>query len=102
MDHGPLPGGAAHSDVFDPAVDANGVYTYTVAAGTACEAAATVTVGVQVPAANAGVDQASCIGDDGAARRDGWNDLPLEPGATLSDVNIADPLAFPSLPPPMP
>lgn len=89
------PGGAAHSDVFDPAVDANGIYTYTVAGGTACEATATVTVAVQVPAANAGVDQALCIGDTVQLAATGGTTFLWSPSATLSDVNIADPLAFP-------
>ncbi len=90
------PNGSAHSDVFDPAVDVNGVYTYVVAAGTACADSAAVTVNIQNPVANAGQDQALCIGDTVQLGATGGTAYSWSPAANLSDTTVADPLAFPT------
>ncbi|MBK9759405.1 MAG: gliding motility-associated C-terminal domain-containing protein [Flavobacteriales bacterium] len=52
------PGGAAHSGTFDPATDAAGLYTYTIAVPAPCSSvSSTVLVNVQQPP-NAGLDGA--------------------------------------------
>ncbi|MBK7945334.1 MAG: hypothetical protein IPJ85_08520 [Flavobacteriales bacterium] len=59
------PGGAAHSATFNPALDAFGVYTYTV--GNGCHnASATVTVN-QIAASSAGTNGSLTICSNGAA-----------------------------------
>jgi len=90
------PNNLPHSGVFDPAIDADGTYTYTVGGGTACEASSTLQVNVQVPPANAGADAAICIGDTTQLNATGGTNYSWAPGTDLSDVNIADPLAFPT------
>lgn len=60
------PGGAAHSGVFDPAIDAAGVYTYTVVGSSPClTASATVTVTINQPA-NAGINGSITVCSNGA------------------------------------
>ena len=60
------PGGGAFSGTYDPALDAPGIYTYTVAGMAPClGASATVTVGVN-PSPDAGVDGATTLCDVGA------------------------------------
>jgi gliding motility-associated-like protein len=90
------PNGSTHSDVLDPAVDVNGVYTYIVAGGTACADSATVTVSIQTPPADAGPNTALCIGDTVQLNATGGTIYAWTPGATLSDAAIADPFASPS------
>ncbi len=89
------PDGSAHGDVFDPAVDVNGVYTYVVAGGTACADSATVTVNVLNPTADAGPNTALCAGDTVQLNATGGATYAWSPAAGLSDAGIADPQAFP-------
>ncbi|HEX2616776.1 MAG TPA: hypothetical protein VHL57_04490, partial [Flavobacteriales bacterium] len=61
------PGGAVHSNTLDPASDASGVYTYTIAAVAPCTGdQAQVTVTINNPP-NAGVDGALTVCDQGGA-----------------------------------
>ncbi|MBS1581426.1 MAG: hypothetical protein JST66_04410, partial [Bacteroidetes bacterium] len=61
------PGGAAHSNLLDPAVDAVGVYTYTIAAVAPCAGdQSQVTVAINV-APDAGIDGAVTVCDQGAS-----------------------------------
>ena len=85
-----------HGPVFDPAIDPDGTYTYTVGAGTACEASSTLQVNVQVPPADAGQDDALCFGDTLQLNASGGSVFSWAPATDLSDANIADPLAFPT------
>ncbi|MBS1583823.1 MAG: gliding motility-associated C-terminal domain-containing protein, partial [Bacteroidetes bacterium] len=52
------PGGAAHSNLYDPSVDGPGTYTYTVAGMAPCGAAQSVVVVQETNTPNAGVDGA--------------------------------------------
>ncbi len=90
------PNNVPHSGAFDPAIDADGTYTYTVGGGTTCEASSTLQVNVQEPPANAGTDAAICIGDTAQLNATGGTNYSWTPGTDLSDANIADPLAFPT------
>ncbi len=89
------PNGDPHGGLFDPAVDIDGTYTFTVAAGTVCEAAATLEVVVQNPLVDAGSDQAICIGDTAQLDGQGTGSLAWSPVASLNDPSIADPIAYP-------
>ncbi|HEX2617553.1 MAG TPA: hypothetical protein VHL57_08425, partial [Flavobacteriales bacterium] len=61
------PGGAAHSNTLDPASDASGVYTYTIAAVAPCTGdQAQVTVTINNPP-NAGTDGVLTVCDQGGA-----------------------------------
>lgn len=86
----------AHSDVFDPAVDPDGTWTYTVAAGTSCEASATLFIAVQVPSVDAGADADVCIGGSSQLNANGTGAVVWSPGASLNDSTIVDPIATPS------
>ncbi|MEO8066987.1 MAG: gliding motility-associated C-terminal domain-containing protein [Flavobacteriales bacterium] len=90
------PNNQPHGSIFDPSVDIDGTYTYTVAGGTACEASSTLQVSVQVPPANAGADDALCIGDTLQLSASGGTIFSWAPAADLSDAAIANPLAFPT------
>jgi gliding motility-associated-like protein len=88
---------AAHSDTYDPATDEPGTYTYTIAGAVGCpDTSATVTVQELAPPANAGSDDALCIGDTTQLAGAGGPSYSWSPGTGLSAVDIADPLAFPS------
>jgi len=90
------PANNPHGGVFDPAVDPEGLYTYTVAGGTACEAVSTLYVSVLDPFVDAGADQAICIGDTAQLNGTGTGNVVWTPGLTLSDSLITDPLAYPT------
>lgn len=91
------PNNAPHGDVYDPAVDGPGVYTFTIAALGGCpDTSATVTVTELAPPVDAGADLALCIGDTAQLNASGGPDYSWTPGTGLSATDIADPLAFPA------
>lgn len=89
------PSNNPHGDVFDPAMDPDGTWTYTVAAGTSCEATSTLLINVQVPVADAGADDQLCIGGSVQLGGSGTGNPLWSPGATLNDSTILDPIASP-------
>ena len=89
------PNGDPHPGTFDPATDDAGIYTYTLGTDTTCMANATLTVGVIVPPADAGVDMALCIGDTVQLNATGGAGYAWSPMNDLTDPGIADPQAFP-------
>lgn len=91
------PNNQPHGSLFDPAVDQDGTYTYTVAGGTACEASTTLEVNVQVPPTDAGNNVALCIGDTVQLNASGGTDYSWSPATDLSDASIAGPQAFPTI-----
>ncbi|MBK9274255.1 MAG: gliding motility-associated C-terminal domain-containing protein [Flavobacteriales bacterium] len=91
------PNNAPHGDVYDPAVDEPGVYTFSIAAQGGCpDTSATVTVTELAPPADAGADLTLCIGDTAQLNATGGPDYSWSPGTGLSATDIADPLAFPT------
>ncbi len=91
------PNNAPHGDVYDPAVDEPGVYTFTVAAQGGCpDSSATVTVTEQAPAVDAGPDLTLCIGDTAQLSASGGPGYSWSPGTGLSATDVADPLAYPT------
>lgn len=84
------PDGSAHSDMFDPAVDPAGEYTYTIAVPAPCSSvSATVTVSIQQPP-NAGSDGALslCISGSGASLFAALNGSPGAGGTWTDPLGV--------------
>lgn len=92
--------GLSDPNIFDPIAnpEATQVYTLTITGGNLCSNTDQTTLTVNVlPNANAGPDLAVCIGDSVQIQAVGPGDYNWTPPATLSDPNVADPWARPTV-----
>ncbi len=90
------PDGSAHSDAFDPTIDAPGDYTYTIAVPAPCSSvSATVTVSVQQPpVAGADGSLSLCISGSGTSLFAALNGTPDVGGTWTDPLGDATDLTF--------
>ncbi len=99
----PDPGGvwldpnlASHNDLFDPAFDAAGTYTYIAGAGTPCPDSAFVQVLITNPNVQISGDNEICTGDTTQLTATGGSTFVWSPSTGVSNTGIANPLFFPT------
>ena len=91
------PSNVAHSDTFNPATDANGDWTYTVAGTGGCaDTTSTLSISVTVPNTDITGNNTICAGDTTQLVNVGNVSWAWSPIGSITDPTIGDPLFFPS------
>ena len=89
--------GLSNANSATPTATPQAATTYVVLVNSGgCTATDTIVVGVQETSAEAGDDDAICMGDTIPLNGSGGNTYQWSPASELSDAGIAGPLAFPS------